>query len=238
MKRLLLTFIIGVTIVPALAAQQRRTPPATQQQRPQQTVPQPRLQPNTAPPNAARPNAGRPPNDPVPNPVRPNATRPVEARTARQAAAPAQNPNNQVLQAFYLSEFQRQVGVNDEVTRRFRPILMDWLQQRREVIRRRNAAVDRLRQLMESGAGPSEISRQVNEVDQVEIQARDADRRLMTQADPLLTPAQQARFRLFHVDMEQRIRELVDQARQPANAQPIQPRQPARSIAPAREGRR
>jgi hypothetical protein len=123
--------------------------------------------------------------------------------------------NEQLLQAFYVSEFQRQVGVNDEQAARFRRILMQWLQQRREVLARRNTAVDDLRRMLARGAPESEILRQMDAVDQADNQARNADRRLTNQVDPILTPAQQARFRLFQVDMEQRVRELLDQARQP-----------------------
>ncbi|HEX4997330.1 MAG TPA: hypothetical protein VFY29_03840 [Terriglobia bacterium] len=133
-----------------------------------------------------------------------------------RAAAAAANPNSSddLLLALYINEFQRQVGVSDaDLKNKFRPVLMRWLQQRRNVVNRRNDAVMTLRQLLASGAPASEITRQIQEVDQAENQTRNAERRLLNEIDPLLTPVQQGKFRVFQVDMEQRLKDLLETAR-------------------------
>jgi hypothetical protein len=164
--------------------------------------------------------------------VRPQNLQPANGERTRPAAtaavAPAQT-NEQLLLALYMSEFQRQVGINDEQAARFRPLLMQWLNQRRTVVNRRNEALNTLRQMLANGASESELTRQIADVDQADNQTRNSERRLLTQVDPMLTTTQQAKFRLFQVDMEQRIRELVEavqRGQQPANPRGQQPANP------------
>jgi hypothetical protein len=139
-----------------------------------------------------------------------------QPRAAGQPAATAPAPaavNDQLLQALYVSEFQRQVGVNDEqIVGRLRTILTQWLQQRRNAAQRRNEATASLRQLLAANPSDEEIARKIVEVDTADNQMRNSERRLQSVVDPLLTPAQQAKFRLFQIDIEQRIRELLAEA--------------------------
>ncbi len=76
-------------------------------------------------------------------------------------------------------------------------------------------AAQRARQMVERGEPDETIRQQIREVDQADIDAHASLHKFLADVDPLLTPGQQARLRIFQVMIEQRIRRMIDRARVP-----------------------
>jgi hypothetical protein len=142
------------------------------------------------------------------------AQRSLPDRPQRAAVAAPATLTDRLIQQVYFTQFQLQVGVTGEPLDNIKKLLTQWLNQRRNVTAKRNDALTALRQLLADGnASEEELVKRIAEIDQFDNQARNRDRQLLMLVDPQLTPAQRAKFRIFLVDIEQQLHEMVDSAR-------------------------
>jgi hypothetical protein len=177
-------------------------------QRPQQRQPQ-TLQP------AVRPNAPvRPPN----TPVRPNATvRPAQ----RQAVV------RDALLGFYVNKFQQEGEVTPELFAKILPSLQQFVQDRFEISRRRQLALNQLRQAIARDSSEDELKRFVREFDTADAEFQANQEKFLNNVDPLLNARQQAKLRILQNMADNRIRQLLDAVQNPnAQRRPDAPQPP------------
>jgi hypothetical protein len=154
-----------------------------------------------------------------PNPNRPATLQPNPNRAVRPRAEAA---IADVVQGLFIAQFQQQVQVSDEQYVKILPLLRQGIEGMRTNANRSLVAVNRLRQLIRANASEDELNTQIREVDESQRQTMAAQQAFVSKIDPFLTADQKARFRLFQSTFDQRLRELMQRARQlnqPANPQ-------------------
>ena len=89
------------------------------------------------------------------------------------------------------------------------------LSERRELAEKRRENLRELRQAFQSGtATEGRVAERLRDVKALEADEREKTRRNLEALDGVLTPLQQAKFRVMEVEIEQKIRDLLNQARQ------------------------
>ncbi len=136
------------------------------------------------------------------------------------AMAPRGAPIEDLVEGFYISQFSEVVGVGDDQLAKVLPILRQGLRERREIAARRAQTLNQLRLVTERGDAEDEIRKLVREIDKTDADALTRQQKLVNEIDPHLNARQQAKFRMFQVMVEQRIRQMLDRARDPGNRQP------------------
>jgi len=154
------------------------------------------------------------------------------AGVAQQRQAVPAIPNaalRDVVLGFYVSQFQQQTEVSDEVFAKILPVLRQFIQERFDISTRRTRAMNQVRRLVNQGGSEEDIKQGVHEVDKADADTQANQEHFLTTIDPLLTPRQQAKVRLFEATSDQRIRQILDRiqnatngARQNAAPQPKQ----------------
>ena len=140
-----------------------------------------------------------------PDPLRPNPNRLEATRTIED-----------MVESFYVSRFQAEMQVTDDQFARLLPTLRESIREQRQVAVRQNQARNQLRRRVLAGnASEDELRNAIRELDRLDDEASDSQRRLLASVDAVLTPVQQARFRVFRFQIEQRIRQLMQGARNP-----------------------
>lgn len=127
---------------------------------------------------------------------------------------------------FYIEQFPQQVEVTDEQFVKVLPILRQALRERREISARKTRTLNQLRMMVQSGDGSDdEIKRLLRELDKADADLQSSQEKFLNTIDPLLTPRQQARLRIFEFMIDQRIRRMIDRARNPGqNLEPPLPK--------------
>jgi hypothetical protein len=144
--------------------------------------------------------------------VQPNPNRPLRPRAEAAIA--------DVVQGLFIGQFQQQVQVSDEQYVKILPLLRQGIETMRTNANRSLLANNRLRQLIRANASEDELNAQIHEVDEADRQTKTAQQAFISKIDPFLTTDQKARFRMFQSTFDQRLRELMQRARQlsqPAN---------------------
>ncbi len=145
-------------------------------------------------------------------PDRPNAN----ARDIKKAQAPPAGPMIEVIQGLYLSRIQQQTEINDEQYTKLRPLLQEYLRDRSEIGGPRRVRAQRqLFQAVNRGATDAELSAFIKEFDRIDADVMGAKERFLSGADPSLTVRQRARLRVFLVNMENQVNQLIRLAQSP-----------------------
>jgi hypothetical protein len=111
---------------------------------------------------------------------------------------------------FYVQQIQRQLELSSEVYEKILPLMTDFVQNRLEISQRRTRAITQIRQAINRGAGDEELTRLAHEVDATDVEAQNNQDKFLNSVDPLLTPKQQARLRLFQVNADNQLRQFVN----------------------------
>jgi len=134
-----------------------------------------------------------------------------ERRPAEEAA--------KMVDAYIFSNLQESLALTDEQFARLLPLVKRVLAERREHLQGRGRAVRELRQLLQSGtATEAQVIDQLHELKRVEVEGPERIRKTVEAIDALLTPLQQAKFRVLEADVERRIREIIGQVRRQGRA--------------------
>jgi len=143
------------------------------------------------------------------------------------ALAPAQEPRHrdgrrppprddvfQMVDAYFVGNLKDRLELTDDQLARLLPRVRQLQSDRRELAQRRFRAMHELRAALRSGtateAGVQEILGQVKAVETEEPQAL---RRHREAIDAVLTPVQQAKYRLLEVEVERRVRQALSRTR-------------------------
>lgn len=120
-----------------------------------------------------------------------------------------------MVDAYIISNLQESVGLTDEQFVKVLPLVKRFQQERRETGDARRRALRDLRALLQAGGQSGEsVAGKLREVKALETQEGDQIRRNIEAIDGVLTPVQQAKFRIMQIEVEQKIREILQEVRQ------------------------
>ncbi|HEY2381890.1 MAG TPA: hypothetical protein VGK48_11990 [Terriglobia bacterium] len=115
---------------------------------------------------------------------------------------------------FYVSEFQRVVNVNPDVFAKILPIIQEFIQTRFDISARRQETLQQLRMLVNRPKSSDEdIKRTIRDLAKADTDIEANQERFLSNIDPLLTPRQQGRVRIFQQVADQRMRQMLNSVR-------------------------
>jgi len=153
-----------------------------------------------------------------PGAPRPESPLPAGAGLPREDIA-------KMIDAYVISNLQEGLGLSDEQFVKLLPLVKRLQNDRRALALRRQRTVMEMRRLLQSGtATDARVSELLRELKAVETEEPALIRRDRDALDGLLTPLQQAKYRLMEVELERRLREMINQARNRNTADPARQR--------------
>jgi Spy/CpxP family protein refolding chaperone len=133
---------------------------------------------------------------------------------ARRGGA-ARDEAFRMVDAYIVSNLQESLSLTDEQFVKVLPLVKRLLAERRELVEARRKALRELRQLLEAGgATEAKVADRLREIKELETDEREKGKRDLEALDAALSTLQQAKFRVMEIEIEQKIRELLNQARQ------------------------
>jgi hypothetical protein len=119
-----------------------------------------------------------------------------------------------MVEAYFLANLQESLQLTDEQFLRVLPPVKRLLTARRELAQRRLKALQTVRRQFRSGtATDASVAEALKELKAVEAEEGQLARRDREAVDAALTPVQQAKYRVFELEVEQRLRGLMDRMR-------------------------
>jgi Spy/CpxP family protein refolding chaperone len=145
--------------------------------------------------------------------------------------AGAREEAGRMVDAYVLSNLQESLGLSDDQFVRLLPLVKRLQAERRLAIERRSRALREMRRLLKSGsATEAEVLAQLKEWKAIEGDVPARGGKGIEAIDGLLTPLQQAKFRVFEAEVSQKLRELMGQMRRQnrvdSRPDPGKPRRP------------
>lgn len=115
-----------------------------------------------------------------------------------------------LMDAYLISNLQESVGLTDEQFAKAMPLVKKLQSDRRDFARRRMQALRSLRKTLLSGAATeASVADLLKEVKTASVEERAATARNTEALDAVLTPLQQAKFRVFEAEVDIRLRHLL-----------------------------
>jgi hypothetical protein len=119
-----------------------------------------------------------------------------------------------MVDAYVLANIQESLELDDDQYARVIPLVNKLQKTRREFYGERARAVRKMRHLLRSGtATEEEIGAALKALKTLEREGPERVRERLAALDAILTPLQQAKYRVFEVEVERRMRELMRRAR-------------------------
>lgn len=124
-----------------------------------------------------------------------------------------------MIDAYIVSNLQESLLLTDEQFTKLLPLVKRLQRDRRELVQRRIQALMEMRRTMAQGvATEARVQELLRELKAVEVEEPTTIRRDMDAIDALLSPLQQAKYRLLEVEVERKLRALMSQMRPGAGA--------------------
>jgi Spy/CpxP family protein refolding chaperone len=140
--------------------------------------------------------------------AKPPASQSGDERTLREDV-------NEVVDALLVMKVQERIGLSDEQFSKLVPLIKKQQRERREVESRRFHALGEMRRLFASGtATESRVVELLRDLKAAEADLPVVLRRNMDAIDALLTPLQQAKYRILDAEVGRHVRELRWRARE------------------------
>lgn len=119
-----------------------------------------------------------------------------------------------MVDAYILSNLQESLGLTDEQFVKLLPLVKKLQVDRRESARAHFEHLIELRRLFESGqATEARVAEQMKTLRQAELDQANAQHKGLESIDAQLSVVQQAKFRILEMEVEQRLRNLMNQTR-------------------------
>jgi len=119
-----------------------------------------------------------------------------------------------MVDAYIVSNLQESLLLTDDQFTKLLPLVKRLQKDRREMVQRRIQALQEMRRTMAQGvATEARVEELLRELKAVETQEPVTIRRDMDALDALLSPLQQAKYRLLEVEVERKLRALMNQMR-------------------------
>jgi hypothetical protein len=117
-----------------------------------------------------------------------------------------------MVDAYIISNLQESLGLTDEQFVKLLPLVKRLQSDRRDAASRRALAMRQMRRLLGSGrASEAQVLELLSQVKAMESEEPAKLRRDIEAIDAVLTPLQQAKFRVLEMEVEFRIREIMGQ---------------------------
>lgn len=132
---------------------------------------------------------------------------PQSPRAAREEAF-------RMVDAYVLSNMQESLGLSDAQFAQAIPLVKTLQRERREYLAERGRLVREMRRLLQQGgAVEPQVLELLKQAKALDAEGPERSRRSLEALDALLTPLQQAKYRVLESEVEQRMRELLSRAR-------------------------
>jgi hypothetical protein len=158
--------------------------------------------------------------------VPPGAQGRLQGRAGADPAAVSPAEIQRMLDGYVLIQAQEMLQLSDEQFPRFLSRLQALQQLRRRTQGERQRALQELRRMTQARGGSIDenvIGNRLKALDDLDTRSAAEIRQAQEAIDQVLTPHQQARFRVFEENMEQRKLELLMRARQASRGRQFQP---------------
>lgn len=142
----------------------------------------------------------------------------AQGRGAARSAVPERRggPGDEaykMVDAYLLSNLQESLGLNDQQYLKLLPLVKAQHTERRELVQRRARSLMELRRTLNSGrATEASITALLDEVKRTESEGPATLARNQQAIDALLTPVQQAKYRVLEAEVERKVRDLLRSA--------------------------
>lgn len=129
-----------------------------------------------------------------------------------------------MVDAYIVANLQESVDLTDEQFVKVLPLVKRFQRDRRELLERRRQALRELQRMLQSGtATEARVADRLREVKGLETEEVEKIRANLEAIDALLTPLQQAKFRIMQLEVEHKIREILQEVRQRRRGGPDEP---------------
>ena len=126
---------------------------------------------------------------------------------------PARDEAFKMVDAYLVSNLQESLGLDDAQFAKAIPLVKRLQGERRSYFVERIRTVREMRRLLrQGGADQAEVLDLLKQLKALDVDGPAQTRKNQDALDALLTPVQQAKFRVLEVDVEQRMRELMNRA--------------------------
>ena len=142
----------------------------------------------------------------------------ARALAQEEPAAGAERPGRaeafKMVDAYVMSNLQESLGLSDEQFAKAIPLVTKLQTERREYYFERTRKMREMRRLLrQGGATEAQVLELLGQVKALDADGPARAQRDIQALDAVLTPLQQAKFRVLELEVEQRMRELVRRAR-------------------------
>jgi len=142
----------------------------------------------------------------------------ARALAQEEPAAGAERPGRaeafKMVDAYVMSNLQESLGLSDEQFAKAIPLVTKLQTERREYYFERTRKMREMRRLLrQGGATEAQVLELLGQVKALDADGPARARRDLEALDAVLSPLQQAKFRVLELEVEQRMRELVRRAR-------------------------
>ena len=142
----------------------------------------------------------------------------ARALAQEEPAAGAERPGRaeafKMVDAYVMSNLQESLGLSDEQFAKAIPLVTKLQTERREYYFERTRKMREMRRLLrQGGATEAQVLELLGQVKALDADGPARAQRDIAALDAVLTPLQQAKFRVLELEVEQRMRELVRRAR-------------------------
>lgn len=115
-----------------------------------------------------------------------------------------------MVDAYVIAHIQESLDLDDDVYAKVIPLVGRLQKTRREYYQGRAGAQRQMRHLLRSGtATEAQVRDALDEFKALETSGPESIRKRMEELDAVLTPVQQAKYRVFEVEVERRMRALM-----------------------------
>lgn len=143
-----------------------------------------------------------------------NARAVAQEEPAAGAERPGRAEAFKMVDAYVMSNLQESLGLSDEQFAKAIPLVTKLQTERREYHFERTRKMREMRRLLrQGGATEAQVLELLGQVKALDADGPARARRDLEALDAVLTPLQQAKFRVLELEVEQRMRELVRRAR-------------------------
>jgi hypothetical protein len=119
-----------------------------------------------------------------------------------------------LVDAYVIANIQESLGLDDDQYARVIPFVNKLQKARREYHRERGTTLRQMRQLLRSGAATeSQLREAVASLKTLEVEGPARIRERADELDAILSPVQQAKYRVFEMEVERRMRDLMRRGR-------------------------
>jgi len=135
-----------------------------------------------------------------------------------QDGEPGPRPQRQeafrMVDAYVVSQLQDSLGLTDEQFAKAVPLVNRLQRERREYLLGRARLTREMRRLLrQGGTVEAQVLERLEESKKLEAEGPEKVRKSLEALDAVLTPLQQAKYRVLEGEVEQRVRELANRAR-------------------------